>query len=124
MKTLGCLWPPSALERWKGRGGALDVGRVLPLGEHDPAAGNILMLSLSRQEGRRDKLGNSPDLPSTEVGKSWHLWEGEGWKAGFSTRWVMEPARSPQDAGRERELQELAEVEVSTQAFISPMGNA
>lgn len=40
MKTLGCLWPPSALERWKGKGGALDVGRVLPLGEHDPSAGN------------------------------------------------------------------------------------
>lgn len=69
-------------------------------------------------------MGNSPDSPLTEVGKSWRLWEGKGWKAGFSTLRVMEPARSPQGAGRERALQELAEVEVSTQAFIAPMGNA
>lgn len=89
-----------------------------------PSSWEYLMLSLSRQEGRRDKLGNSPDSPLTEVGKSWRLWEGEGWKAGFSTLWVRIQPRSPQGAGRERELQELAEVEVSTQAFIAPMGNA
>lgn len=87
MKTLGCLWPPSALERWKGRGGALDVGRVLPLGEHNPASGNIsCSLSLSRQEGRRGPLGNSPDSPLTEVGKSRRLWEGEGWRRELALR--------------------------------------
>lgn len=41
MKTLGCLWPPAALERWQGKGEALKVGRVWSLGEHDPSTGNI-----------------------------------------------------------------------------------
>lgn len=81
------------------------------------------MLSLSGQEGRRDKLRNSPDSPLTEVGKSGRLWEGEGWKAGVSAGRVMKPAPSPQRRWAGGELQELAELEVSTQAFISPMGN-
>lgn len=76
------------------------------------------MLSLSWQEGRRDKLRNSPDSPLTEVGKSRRLWEGEGWKAGVNE--ASPPTTAAMGGG---ELQELAELEVSTQAFISPMGN-
>lgn len=42
VKTLGCLWPPSALGRWKGKKkGVSKVGGLWSLGERDPSAGII-----------------------------------------------------------------------------------
>lgn len=52
-----------------------------------PIHWEYLMLSLSRQEGGRDKWRDSPDVPLAEVRGSPSLWEGEGWKPELAPGW-------------------------------------
>lgn len=95
-KPWGCLWPPSALGRrggGVGRRGSESMERVLPL-RTQPIHWDYLMLSLSRQEGQRDKLRLSPDLPLNEVQKVTKPLAGEGWKACRSPWLVTKPSLS------------------------------
>lgn len=49
-KPWGCLWPPSALEWWQGKGGTLKVGRMWSLWEHDHPLG--ILNAITFQAGR------------------------------------------------------------------------
>lgn len=78
VKTLG-LWPPSALERWKGQKGLWKEGECGPLEDRSHLLGAFTAFPF--QAGRTGRyIGDSPDLPLTEYRVATSLGEGRGGK--------------------------------------------
>lgn len=108
---------PGAME---GAKGALKGGRVWSLGEQKPSTGSLYCFRFPGRKDRELHWGTLLIYPwlSTEAPR---LWGRGGLESGGSARQVMAPANSSRRPLWA--LQELAEVETSTQAFILPIGN-